>query len=303
MLETLLRLEKLAAVVAGVACEVGQAGLHAIDARLDHAGRMGDALGLAIDHRHDLGNFADRLADLAEAGLGGAAALDAGLDLGRDGACLAGQLTDRRGDLAGRGARVVRELLHFGGDDREAAARIAGARGLDGRVEGQHVGLAGDGLDGRGNGLHLVHRGCEAGHALAELHDEVGQPLEAGDGAVDGFAARFELGASLLGKQTGFIGGIGNARLVGEKSGRHFLELVEHAHMLGDARADVADVAGDVAAFHRQGATVSRDATDRVFRDFLDTLCGHGPARSRNASSAGIEASPYSFVNYVRAMR
>src|SRR5687768_7410026 len=100
MLETLLRLKELAAVVAGVACKVGQAGLHAIDARLDHARRMGDALGLAIDHRYDLGNFTDGLADLAEAGLSGAAALDAGLDLGRHSTCLAGQLTDRGSDLA-----------------------------------------------------------------------------------------------------------------------------------------------------------------------------------------------------------
>ena len=94
----------------------------------------------------------------AKPGLGGAAALDAGLDLGRDGAGLAGQFADGRGDLAGRGARVMGQLLHFGGNHREAAAGIAGAGRLDGGVQRQHVGLAGDRLDGRGDRLDLVHR-------------------------------------------------------------------------------------------------------------------------------------------------
>ena len=148
--------------------------------------------------RDDLGHFLDRVADLAKARLGGAAALDAGLDLGRDGARLAGQLADGRGDLAGRGARVMRQLLHFGGDHREAAAGIAGTGRLDGRVQGQHVGLAGDRLDRRGDGLDLVHRRGEAGHPLAQLDDQVGQPLEAGDGALDRLAPGLELGLGLL---------------------------------------------------------------------------------------------------------
>ena len=159
---------------------------------------MGDALGLAVDHADDLADFADRVADLAEAGLGGAAALDAGLDLGGDGTGLAGQLADRQRDLAGRRARVVGELLHFGGDDREAAAGVPGARRFDGRVEREHVGLAGDGFDRRGDGLDLVHRRGEAGHALAQLDDQLGQALEAGDGAFDRSAAGVELGLGLL---------------------------------------------------------------------------------------------------------
>ena len=53
--EALLGLDQLAAIVAGVAGEVGQAGLHPVDAGLDEAGRVGDALGLAVDHADDLG--------------------------------------------------------------------------------------------------------------------------------------------------------------------------------------------------------------------------------------------------------
>ena len=43
----------------------------------------------------------DGVADLAKAGLGGAAALDASLDLGGDGAGFPGQFADRQRDLAG----------------------------------------------------------------------------------------------------------------------------------------------------------------------------------------------------------
>ena len=43
--------------------------------------------------------------------------------------------------------RLVGQRLYFGGDHAEAAAGLAGARGLDGRVERQHVGLRRDALD------------------------------------------------------------------------------------------------------------------------------------------------------------
>ena len=53
----------------------------------------------------------------AEARLRRAAAIDAGLDIGGDGAGLAGQFADGEADLAGRRAGVVRKLFHFGRDD------------------------------------------------------------------------------------------------------------------------------------------------------------------------------------------
>ena len=106
------------------------------------------------------------------------ALLDAGLDLGGHRLGLAGQRGDGAGDLAGRGAGVVGELLHLGGDDRERAARLAGARRLDRGVEREHVGLAGDRLDARGDVLDPGHRLGEAGHAVAQLDDEIGEAGE-----------------------------------------------------------------------------------------------------------------------------
>src|SRR5205823_6583145 len=140
-----------------------------------------------------LAHFPNGVADRSETGLCSSAAFDTGLDLGGDGPRFASELADGRGDLAGRSARVMSELLHLGGDDREAAPGIARPRCLDGRIQSQHVGLSSDRLDRRGYRLHLAHSGSEAGHSLAQLNDEVGQPLEAVDRAFDGLAARLEL--------------------------------------------------------------------------------------------------------------
>ena len=91
--------------------------------------------------------------------------LDDGVDLldrlrgvaggGLDRADLAGDLLGRLGGLAG-------ERFHLRGDDREAAAGLAGARRLDGGVEREQVGLAGDRLD---QPDHLA----DAGRGVAEL--------------------------------------------------------------------------------------------------------------------------------------
>ena len=55
------------------------------------------------------------------------------------------------------------------------------------------------------------------------------------------------------------------------------------------------DVAGDIAAFHRQRTAIARDAADGVFGDFLDTLCGHDASALPNPFLSGIEAKPLLF--------
>src|SRR4051794_39479639 len=50
-------------------------------------------------------------------------------------------------DLAGSLRGLFGECLDLGGDDSKAATGFAGARGLDGRVERQEIGLTRDGVD------------------------------------------------------------------------------------------------------------------------------------------------------------
>ena len=54
---------------------------------------------------------------------------------------------DLLADLAGRLRGLLGQRLHLGRDHRKAAAGLAGARRLDGGVERQQIGLAGDGID------------------------------------------------------------------------------------------------------------------------------------------------------------
>jgi hypothetical protein len=58
-----------------------------------------------------------------------------------------GDVLGRRIDFSRRGSGVVRQFLHFGGDDGEILPGLAGACGFDGRVQGQEVGLRCDGVD------------------------------------------------------------------------------------------------------------------------------------------------------------
>ena len=66
------------------------------------------------------------------------------------------------GDLLGRPGGLAGERLHLRRDHRKAAAGFAGAGGLDGGVEREQVGLAGDRLD---QPDHLA----DAGGGIAEL--------------------------------------------------------------------------------------------------------------------------------------
>jgi hypothetical protein len=171
---------------------------------------MGDAFGLAVDHADDLADFADRVADLAEALLRGAAALDAGLDLGRDGARLAGQLAD--GEAIWLVAARVSWASFF-----TSAATTAKLRPASPARAASMVALSASMLVLRAIASMVEETLCtwfiaerEAGHAVAQLDDQFGQALEAGD--VSSIAARpgLELGLGLLGQQPRFVGRIGH---------------------------------------------------------------------------------------------
>ena len=76
-------------------------------------------------------------------------------------------------DLLGRFRRALGERPHFRGDDREAAARFARARGLDAGVERQQVGLEGDLVDDADDLADLRRRPGDGAHRLDRVaHDD-----------------------------------------------------------------------------------------------------------------------------------
>ena len=292
------RLDQLAAIVAGVAGEIGQAGFDPVDAGLDQAGRMGDALGLAVDHADDLADFADRVADLAEAGLGGAAALDAGLDLGGDGAGLAGQLADGRA-RSGWSPSACRGRAS---SPRRRRPRSCGRRPRRGRPRWWHSSAS-----------MLVLRAivsmveetvwtwfiADAKPAMRSPSWTTSSVSPLKPAMVPSIASRPASSLALACSDSSRASSVESLtpRLVGEQPRGHFLEPVEHLQMLADLLGDAFDIAGDVAALDRQRAAIARNRADRILGDFLDPLCGHESPLPHSTYERGIERTSYSFVN------
>src|SRR5205085_6906677 len=93
-------------------------------------------------------------------------------------------LADEARDRAGGRLALLGKLADLLGDDREAAALLAGAGGLDGRVQRQQVRLLGDAGDRVDDAADLLraagerlHRGDQQAGGLADLRDRVGRLL------------------------------------------------------------------------------------------------------------------------------
>src|SRR6185369_12350907 len=141
------------------------------------------ALGAArgADLFHDAGDALDRAQNLLHRR---ASAFDQ-LRAPRD---IVERRADELLDFVGGSSRALREIAHLAGYHRKAATLLAGARGLDGRIQRQQVGLecdlidhaddvadptrrAGDGLHGRD---HFTHDLVAARRGAVRLG---GQPL------------------------------------------------------------------------------------------------------------------------------
>ena len=144
------------------------------------------------DHRHRLRLQLHRLADPVGGGLH---FLDGALDRAVGFDRLLGRLLDRGdlgGDVVGRARGLRSEALHLLRDDREAAAGIAGAGRLDGRVERKQIGLAGDVADqaeDRFDRLDVARQQLADVHCFARLaagaDRDVGRDLDFGTGVLD----------------------------------------------------------------------------------------------------------------------
>ncbi len=114
-----------------------RADLQLFDHLLDLLGRLLGAMGQVA---HLVGDHCE-----AASGLAGAGGFDGGVEgeqVGLLGDALADlQLFDHLLDLLGRLLGTVGQVAHLVGDHREAASGLAGARGFDGGVEGEQVGL------------------------------------------------------------------------------------------------------------------------------------------------------------------
>ena len=83
-------------------------------------------------------------------------------------------------DLLGGLLRTLGEATDLGGDDREAAAVLTGARGLDGGVEGEQVGLLGELVEQLEDAAGLGDALAQALGADGDVVDALGELLDGG---------------------------------------------------------------------------------------------------------------------------
>ena len=108
-------------------------------------------------------------------------------------------------DLAGGLRGLLGQRLHFGGDHRKAAAGFTGARRLDGGVQREQVGLAGDGVD-------QLDDVADAGGRLRQLADALGRAARLADGIARHPRRFLHLAADLVDRGRQLFGG-GSDRL------------------------------------------------------------------------------------------
>ena len=202
-----------------------------------HAGDVGvDLLGAARSFLHAARDFLGRGALFLDRRRNrGADLVDLGDHVGdvldrRDG-LVARRLNrgDLFGDFGGGLCGLAGQRFDFGGDDGKAAAGIAGARGFDGRVQRQQVGLRGNALDQRHDVADFLRALGERAGAIAgapRIVDRAGGDLgRLGDLAADfrdrggqllgGARHRLYVGGSLFGS-----GGDDGRLTIGEGCGR-----------------------------------------------------------------------------------
>jgi hypothetical protein len=96
----------------------------------------------------------------------------------------------QRRDLARGVGGAFGQPLHFFGHHREAPARFTGRRGLDGGVQGQHVGLFGNVGNQFGDFADLLRRLAQPLDALGGFLDLVADGVHAADGVLHRLQAR-----------------------------------------------------------------------------------------------------------------
>ncbi|EYU01872.1 hypothetical protein PA99_1985 [Pseudomonas aeruginosa PA99] len=157
---------------------------------------MGLLFGSAGDHQGALVDPRGVLGDLAQGVVGGLGlvehlpgALVVLAHRGHRGVGALADAGDHAFDLMGRLLGAVGEGAHFVGDHRESAALLAGAGGLDGGIEGEEVGLLGDGADHvehladvlrlAGQAFHQARGLADLGVHLADRADGLSDPCAA----------------------------------------------------------------------------------------------------------------------------
>ena len=262
--QSVARLRQPPGRFAGDAREARQAGAHFAQPCPRRCGAASDAVRLVVEPIDQFHDFADRMLDRLDASPRRRAVADTGGDLIADAPRLAVQQGNGRGDFGGRAVRIRRQLLHFGGDHRKAAAGIARPRRLDRGVERKQVGLAGDALDRLRNRADAVKRLGQRRHTRAKRQHRLRHVREHRDRAADHVVARRQLSLGTHGEIMRVGCRLGHFVLIGEDIGSRSLDRAQQIGLPLDLAAGAGDIARHVAAFDGEPPACLGDCRDAV---------------------------------------
>ncbi len=222
-------------------------------------GAGGDLLDLAFDAAGQFGDAAELLTGGGDLLGRGVQLVALALDIADHCFALLADVGHHATDLLGSAGGARRQTAYFVGDHGKAAASLTGTGGLDGCVQSQQVGLAGDGLDHVGNAADFL---CPRRKPVNQLAAGVGlstQLLHAFDGALQfGLAGIAALAHRLRGIQcvagplgAVLLGGGDSLGTIGNFADSLQLRLQADGQLLG-AEGDLGSRQGVVAGTARE---------------------------------------------------
>ncbi len=182
-------------------------------------------------------------------------------------------------DLVARFAGAHGQLAHFAGHHGKAPPMLAGAGGLDGRVQCQQVGALGDLVDGVGDAVDAARfflQGPHQGHGRMGVLARLADLLQ----ALVGLGAPGQAGATHVGRHSGGPLGVGgDVFRVGRRMGRVPHDFLHRLQVMLDLLADGVDevrrfgrayhhlvyhgAAAGQQLFRRAGAASTQEGTER----------------------------------------
>ena len=176
------------------------------------------------------------------------------------------ELRERLLDLARGLRRLGREVLHLGRHDREALARFARARGLDGGVQREQLRLAGDLRNFFRDLRNVRQRVLERSDLAFEIGHAFDQAVDVVQRRVDGLLRRLHQGRGAGADFAHRAGRAGDLVVARQRMRGRFAQRMADGGLVLDARRDFVDVARYVTDFNAEAAGLCGDIADDPLR-------------------------------------
>ena len=179
---------------------------------------------------------------------------------------------DQQGGLTGR----LRQALHFAGNDGKALACFAGAGRLDGRVQGQQIGLLRNRFDRDRHFCDLLQSRANGGETLLHPSDGPDQFRDVLHCVIDARAGVREFAHRHRGRRLYGLRCAGDFPVCRDHGFGGALQVPEAARLIRDPTGHVLQIAGDVGEFDAKAADLVGQLVDKTgtVQSWLVKLCG-----------------------------